>query len=425
MSILMATLLFLGSCTSIQTPRKIGALTKAPSTPKNIVLMIVDGMGLEHVKAARIYNGQKALRYENFTCSTRVTTCAADGADSTGHCMENSDHVTDSAAAATAMATGVKVPNGVVSKNVIRQQTDIETILEISKRQGKSTGVVATKLFTDATPAAFVAHADGRDMTEEILQDMFQGALPNLVFGSDTLLHRSAAQASPAKYRFVHNAQDLKSLASQIDDGKNCSGDDCPYIYGGFGQYDLIPEVFPIKSGLPLEITPADKFTEFGVPHLSEMTDAALKILKKNDTGFFLMVESSMPDMISHHNTHIDENKNSPSAIAVLVREMLEVENTVKVLQAFVEAHPDTLVILTADHETGGLVIEENKTACLGKENCLPSVRWTSAKYEPTKESLSRHTGADVPLYAIGAGAERFCQAKINNIDIKNLALAR
>jgi alkaline phosphatase len=389
-----------------------------------MVLMIVDGMGLEHVKAARIYNGQKALRYERFTCSTKVSTCAADGADINGHCMEKSDHVTDSAAAATAIATGVKVMNGVVSKNVVQQQTDIETILEISKRQGKSTGIIATKLFTDATPAAFVAHADGRDMTSEILEDMFQGALPNLVFGSDTPLHRSAAEASPVKYQFVHNTQDLKSLVAKVDDGTSCKGN-CPYVYGGFGQYDLIPEVFPIKSGLPLEITPADKFTELQVPHLSEMTDAALKILKKNETGFFLMVESSMPDMISHHNTHLDGNKNSPSAIAVLVREMLEVENTIKVLESFVAAHPDTLVILTADHETGGLVIEEDKTACLGKENCLPTVRWTSAKYEPTKESLSRHTGADVPLYAIGAGAERFCKARINNIDIKNLALAR
>lgn len=423
-SIFAATILLLTSCTSMRSMPQ-GKMSSHSNAPKNVIFMIVDGMGFNYVKATRIFKGQKPLAFEKFTCSSQVTTCAADGADSEGNCLKNSTHITDSAAGATAMATGVKVANGVVSKNIVHQQTDIETILEISKRQGKSTGVVATKLFTDATPAAFISHTDGRGMTEEILSDIFLGSLPNVVFGADTPLHRSFAQKSLAPYTMVHTAADLKSLAAQIETGKECTNDDCPYVYGGFGQYDLIPGTFAVKTGLPLEITPAEKFTELKVPHLSEMTEAALKILNKNSNGFFLMVESSMTDMIGHHNKHIDALKESPSAISVLVHEMLEMEHTAKVLENFVHNNPDTLVVLTADHETGGLVIEEDKTTCLGKMNCVPTVRWTSPNYEPNPESLARHTGANVPLYAIGKGAEKFCRAELNNIDLKNLALAR
>ncbi len=385
--------------------------------------MIVDGMGFEYIKAARIYNGLKPLRYENFSCSTKVSTCAYDGADAQGHCLADSDHVTDSAAAATAIATGYKVHNGVVSKLNDQKEYDIETILEISKRQGKSTGVVATKLFTDATPAAFVAHAVGRNMTEEILTDIFQGSKPNLVFGADTSQHRAVAKASSTNYAFVHSASALKTLTASIDEGQSCAGSECPYVYGGFGEHELIPGQYRKITGLPLEITPQETFKVLDIPHLSEMTEAALTILNKNSQGFFLMVESSLPDTIGHYNAQIDAEKSAPSAIEALISEMREVENTVKVLEQFVAKNPETLVILTADHETGGLRIEEDKTACLGEEKCVPKVLWTSAKYEPTPDSPARHTKVDVPLFALGAGAEHFCQERINNIEIKNLAL--
>lgn len=134
------------------------------------------------------------------------------------------------------------------------------------------------------------------------------------------------------------------------------------------------------------------------------------------------MVESSMPDMISHFNKQIDAGEGK-KAIEALVKEMMEVEKTVQVLENFVVAHPNTLLIVTADHETGGLVVEEDKTPCLGQKDCVSAVKWTSAQYEPTKESASRHTPQDVNLYAIGLGATRFCKNRINNIDIPNLAL--
>lgn len=420
----LSTIFLAGACTTT-AKQKHAALNKTDenAVAKNIIFMIVDGMGFEYIKAARVHNGQKPLAYDHFTCKSQVSTCAYDGADPEGHCIESS-HVTDSAAAATAIATGIKVHNGVVSKKDSPNHTDIETILEIAKRQNKSTGVIATKLFTDATPAAFTAHAIGREMTDEILSDMFQDSRPNLVFGADTDKHRQAAQKSPVKYQFATSAPELEKLAQKISAGSSCQGLNCPYVYGGFGLHELIPGHYSQKSGLPLEIAHSE-FEQKQIPHLSQMTDAALKILEKNDNGFFLMVESSMPDMIGHYNSQIDESPSSPAAIEVLIQEMKEVENTIKVLKNYVQKNPNTLVVLTADHETGGLVIEEDQTTCLGKENCVPKVRWTAKKYEPTKESPSQHTGVDVPLFALGQGSERFCQAKINNIDIKRLALAQ
>jgi alkaline phosphatase len=421
---LYTSVFLLTSCMGIKTATKSNA-DGSGAQAKNTILVIVDGMGFEHVKAARIYNGQKPFNYEQFTCKSKVTTCPYEGTNAQGVCLADSKHITDSAAAATAMATGIKVSNGAISRALPNYPGDLETIVEYSKRVGKSTGIVATKLFTDATPAAFVAHADGRDNTEEILRDMFYGTKPNLVLGADTPQHRQIAINSKSPYRMVHSGVDLKSLASDINHGKSCSGSRCPYIYGGFGQYDMIPDVYHNKSGLPLEITPAKKIDELGTPHLSEMTDAALKILGKNDQGFFLMVESSMPDMISHYNSQIDANPKSPKAIEVLIREMLELEKTVEVIENFVKNNPNTLVVLTADHETGGLVIEDNQTTCLGQEACVAKVRWTSPKYENKPDSAAQHTAADVPLYAHGQGAERFCEEQINNIDIHRLMLGK
>ncbi len=425
-AVILLSVVFLGlvSCTLVNKTTKDASVSNAKPA-KNIIFMIVDGMGFEHVKAARIYNGMKPFSYEQFSCKTKVTTCSFAGADDNGHCIAGTSDVVDSAAAATAIATGAKVGNGVISRDLPQYPEDVETILEQAKRKQKSTGVIATKLFTDATPAAFVSHADDRDMTEEILQDMFQDSRPNVVFGSDTNLHRHYAKNSSTAYRMVHSGADLASVTEEIAKGGACVGDACPYVYGGFGQYEMIPGVFDKKSGLPLEITPAAKYDQLGVPHLSQMTDAALKILSKNEQGFFLMVESSMPDMISHYNIQIDGNSRSPKAIEVLIREMLEVDNTIKVIEQFIAKNPDTLIVLTADHETGGLVIETDRTACLGKESCVPTVKWTSEKYEPTPDSAVQHTNADVPLYALGKGAERFCVEKVNNTDIANLALAR
>lgn len=424
-ALILASSLILFSCTSTFRLLRAQEPSLGFSMPKNVILMIVDGMGLEYIKAARIYNGQKPFSFEHFECQSLVKTCSFLGADENGRCLNNTRNITDSAAGATAMATGVKVLNGVISRSIPGDRADIETILEIAKKMHKSTGIVATKLFTDATPAAFVSHANKRSHTEKILRDIFFKTTPNVILGADTKLHRDFSIKSTANYQYVHKSQDLELLSDKIFKGASCKGQDCPHIYGGFGQYENIPGRIDKEAGLPFEITPETTFSQFGFPHLSFMTSAALKILSKNERGFFLMVESSNPDTIGHQNEQIDDHELMPSAIEVLVKEMLEVEKTIKVIESFLASNPDTLLILTADHETGGLVVEEDKTACLGQNQCLPHVRWTSEKYEPgVKDSHARHTGVRVPLYATGKKAEYFCKEIIENTDIPRLILA-
>ncbi len=419
-------LIFSVSCSSVKSwTRADGTKIKAESA-SNIIFMIVDGMGLEYIRAARIYNGQRPFDYENFSCSTLVSTCPREGVDNNGKCDNFEGEVTDSAAAATAMATGFKVNNGVISKEPSKREGgDLETILEFSKAFGKSTGIVATKLFSDATPAAFVSHADHRDHVEEILRDTFLESQPNVIFGADNALHRQFARKSAIPYSMVHTAADLKNISAVIANNDSCKNPNCPYVYGGFGQHDLIPGIFLKKTGLPLEIADSSYFLKNDIPHLSQMTEAALNILSKNRLGFFLMVESSMPDIIGHHHFNIDELENAPKAVEVLIREMLEVNNTIKVIDAFVAQHPDTLVVLTADHETGGLEVLEHETACIGEYGCVPKVRWKAERDQGSKDSLARHTGIDVALYAKGPGAERFCRERIDNTDIPKLALGK
>jgi|SRR5579871_1562495 len=417
--------LVITSCTSIKPVTRASDGVNSSAAAKNIIFFIVDGMGPEYIKAARIFNQSKPFNYESFTCKTMVSTCSQGGVDEFGRCNEQSLEVTDSAAAATAMATGTKVKNAVISQDISGDGRDLKTILEILKQEGKSTGIVATKLFTDATPAAFVSHAHDRDLTEEILHDIFIESKPNVVFGADTELHRLYAKKSKDPYRRVYTAADLRSLSKEMLTAASCRPGSCPYVYGGFGLHQLVPEVYQEQAGLPLEITSALQFVRLGVPHLSEMTEAALNILSKNDRGFFLMVESSMPDIIGHHHFNIDATAKAPKAIEMLVREMLEVNQTVKVIEAFLAHHPDTLVVLTADHETGGLVVLENETDCLGQDRCVPKVRWTSERYDDAKDSLAQHTSVDVPLFATGAGADRFCRERIDNTDIPKLALLR
>lgn len=415
-------LIIIASCSALRPSIKTeGRATYA----KNTIFIIVDGMGREYIKAARIYNGQRPFSYENFTCSTEVTTCSKEGLDSSGRCLGDDNGVTDSAAAATAMATGIKVNNGVISQEISEKPNDLETILELAKRLKKSTGIVSTKLFSDATPAAFVSHANHRDLTEEIVKDIFSETRPNVVFGADNEFHRKIARTSSTPYHMVHTAADLNALASVIALDGPCDNFTCPYVYGGFGEHDLIPHVFPGKSGLPLEITASSYFSEHDIPHLSQMTKSALTILSKNGSGFFLMVESSMPDVIGHNHFNIDEIGSSPRAIEALVKEMLEVDNTMKILDAFLAEHPDTLVVLTADHETGGLEVLEHETDCVGQHGCIPQVRWHAKRYDASPDSLAKHTGVNVPLYAKGLGAERFCRDRIDNTDIPRLVVTK
>jgi alkaline phosphatase len=309
----------------------------------NVIFCIGDGMGLSQVEAAGLYLGTD-LSFETFAYQGMVTTYSANSS------------VTDSAAAGTAMATGEKVNNGVISQAYPGDGADLTTLLEHYQAAGKSTGLVTTTYMTHATPAAFGAHEPSRNNTSQIAADYLTGSMPNVLFGGGANgMSVSAAQA--AGYTVVTDAAGMAAVDTSAVD----------YISGQFGSTHLPYEADGNMGGLP---------------HLSDMTTTALDILDNDSDGFFLMVEGGRIDHAGHDNN-----------LARNVGETVEFSNMVAAVLTWAAGRDDTLVVVTADHETGGLtVLGDNGVGV------LPTVSW----------STTGHTGVDVPVYAWGLGADRF-----------------
>jgi alkaline phosphatase len=331
--------------------------------PQNIIIMIGDGMGFEQVKAAGMYlNGEAGtLIFESLPNTGEVLT----------YCANNP--ITDSAASATAMATGIKVNLGVISMSIPGNGEDLETILEFYKAEGKRTGLVTTTFITHATPAGFGAHEPSRENYNEIGLDYLTSSRPNVLFGGGEN-GISILDAQNAGYIVITTESELISLNPY-------SG--ITYISGQFGDTHLPYEYDNIVDDLP---------------SLTDMVSVALEILKTNPNGFFLLIEGGRIDHAGHDN-HIERN----------IFETIEFANAVSIVLDFYNDNPDTLVIITADHETGGLVVINNNGA-----GNFPDVTW----------STDYHTSANVPVYAIGPNSE-LVHDTINNTDIYSIMKAK
>ena len=312
----------------------------AAAQPKNVIFCIGDGMGPNQVQAASYYENAP-LSFELFPYQGTVTTYAADSG------------VTDSAAAATAMATGQKVNNGVISLATPGDGSELTTLLEYYKALGRSTGLVTTTYMTHATPAAFGAHEPSRNNTSQIASDYLTQTQPNVLFGGGAN-GMSVTAAQNAGYTVVTDAASLAALDTNATN----------YVSGQFGS-----------SHLPYE------FDGLGsLPGLSDMTSTALDILDNDADGFFLMVEGGRIDHAGHDN-RLDRN----------VAETVEFSETVADILAWAAGRTDTLIIVTADHETGGLT-----APVFTDYHVLPTASWTT----------TGHTSADVPVYAWGVNAD-------------------
>jgi len=324
--------------------------------PKNTVVFIGDGMGFEQVKAASIYLNGKAntLSFESFPYSGQAKTHSANSA------------VTDSAAGGTALATGTKVNNKVISMAIPGNGENLPTTLEYFKAMGKKTGLVTTTHISHATPAAFGAHVKSRGNYKEIIADYLNNSKPHVLLGGAKDI--TIEQAQNAGYTVVSNREELLNHDTKSN---------VP-LSGQFGKHHL-----------PYETDGMGK-----LPHLSDMTKTAISILGNHDKGFFLMVEGGKIDHAGHKN---DLKKN--------VYETIEFAKAVQTAIDWAAKHGDTLIVVTADHETGGLKVTKNN----GKGK-LPEVTW----------STRGHTAANVPVYAIGKNAERF-KGTMDNTDIFRL----
>jgi len=308
---------------------------------RNVILMIGDGMGLSHQYAAYTAN-KGSLAIERCQFVGLVKTFSAN------------DYTTDSAAAGTAIACGEKTDNYMLG--IRPDGSRLKSMLEYAADDGLATGMVVTCELTHATPAAFVAHIGGRSDNEYIAEEYTRSKI-NVCIGGGR--------------KFFENRTDSVNITDVMKSK-------------GFSVAYTMDEVKAVQEGNLLALlaeVALQPYPERG-EMLPEAVSTAIRILNRNEKGFFLMVEGSQIDWGAHAN-----NQN------YTVNETLDFDRAVKAAFDFAECDGQTLVIVTADHETGGMTITGGN---------LQTGEYTAAY------SSNGHTGVPVPVYAFGPGAELF-----------------
>ena len=291
----------------------------AGAAPQNVILMIGDGMGFGHVEAARAYHGGP-LAFEAAPHQAQMITDSFTSGQL--------GIPTDSAAAATAMSTGQKVHNTVVSVALPGDLSDLETMGEYFKARDKSVGLVTTSYLTDATPAAMAGHALIRFQTPLIANDYLTRTKVDVLLGGGGN-GLSAEAGLAAGYTIVSDRAGLQAL------GANPPGP----VLGLFGES---------AEGMPFEWDHAQG-TDAGydtLPFLHEMASSALSFLEDDADGFFLMIEQEGTDLAGH------QGGASPDRIGRDVFAALEFHRAVETVLDWIAGRDDTLLIVTADHET-------------------------------------------------------------------------
>ena len=317
---------------------KIGKIPATESKIKNVIYMIGDGMGENHISAGEIYKGQK-LNIQNIQNKTQVKTASL-------------STVTDSAASATALATGYKTSNGAIGKD--KNQNDIQNLIEYSDGKNMKTGIVCTQILNHATPAAFSVHNTYRYNYDQITASQIESCLDLMLGGGRKYFYNYKSKIAHNNYKWVNQISELE----KIDKNER--------VIGTFAEESISKET--------------------NRTDLSDMVEEAIARLE-NENGFFLMVEGSDIDSYSHER-NMDK----------MLIEMMDFDDAVKVAMSYVETNPDTLLIVTADHETGGLKADKY----IHKEQLTNKLFTTS-----------EHTETDVALYAYGIGAEDITKYEI------------
>lgn len=326
--------------------------------PVNIIFMIGDGMGVSQVTSA-FYFGEGKPNFQNFKyVGLSETSCT-------------SDRVTDSAAGATALSTGQKTYKRAIGLN--KDSLSIPTILEQLQNKGYKTGLVCLTSITHATPAAYYAHVKDRDLHEDIALDFIKSDIDFAAGGGLKFFNKRKDKRDLLKDLTKKNYRiDTTSLSKPIAGKRNL------YL---MAQDELPNKVQGRKDFLP------------------EATQTALDFLSSDNKPFFLMVEGSFIDWGGHANN-----------AEMMVKEVLDFDKTIGVVMDFIKKNPNTLLVVTADHETGG--------ASIGK---FMEKDPAGGKPKEVKDKVQinfidgQHTAALVPVFAMGKGEELFSGIYPNN----------
>ena len=365
---------------SVLIPKSLAAVERKA---KNIILLIGDGMSASQVSSYRLLKGgpNARLAVDKFPISGIVLTHSEDAI------------VTDSASSATAYSTGIKTNNTFLGldkdKNVLKNLT------EKIHGYGFVSSLIATSEVTHATPAAFAAHIDLRWKTDEISAQMMDSNVVTILGGGRHffLPEEMGGKREDGRdlLQEVENSHVLLTHKDQLNDfDQTTSGK----VVGLFADEHL----------RDLE-KPENHSTE---PSLSEMLNFAIKrsetFMDNGCKGSFIMVEGSQVDWAGHSND-----------INYLKREMQDLEEAVELAVDYANKNQDTLVIVTADHETGGLLIEPASPADYTGNEVKFSFN--------TAIGRGSHTGVPVPVYAYGPGSENFT-GTLDNTDVYRAMIA-
>jgi len=317
-------LLILTSC-GVNAVTPTATIETLRITPKNIIVMIGDGMGPSYTSAYRYYRDNKSTDNVEKTVFDRLLVGMASTSPHT-----SDGYITDSAASATALATGVKTYNTAIAVDVNKKP--LETLFEKARKAGKATGLVVTASINHATPAAFMVHNESRYNKDEIANAYFDERI-NGQFKADVMLgggrkyferdDRSlVTEFEQAGYQYIDSMNNFSSL-----DYNN------PKVLGLFAASGLGPRL-------------DDKTPD----RLLKQTEVAVRLLEQQVAGFVLLIEGSQIDWAGHDNN-----------IADAMAEMDDFAKALSWVEQYVKAHPDTLLVATADHNTGGMTLSSGE----------------------------------------------------------------
>lgn len=345
-ALIMSLAMVFGSIFGLFVP----ATTTAPedyldSNIKNVIYLIGDGMGFNHWEKAKNERNIE-LTMETF--------------DYQGESMTRSfsNAITDSAAGGTALATGVRTLNGAIGvypMDVTGTFSHPKNLTELCLESGKMTGVITTDKTSGATPASFSAHSSSRDNTEDITKDQLASDIDLIWGGANGVATKDDAEKNG--FTYVTTAAEMLALEE-----------------GGRSFAQFTNDLWTL--------TPSDVNT----PNLEMMAMKAIDLLDDTDEGFFLMIEGAHIDKHSHSN--LDEN---------MTEALQEFDETIEYVLNYAKADGETLVVITADHETGGIIANADGT------------------YSFTQGS---HSAANVPVLVYGSDKLIYDGEVLNNYEI-------
>lgn len=346
-----------------------------PNTATSIILYVGDGMGANHRLAAQwLAVGQEgALTMDELPMKATIDTASANSS------------VTDSAAAATAMATGVRTDNGVIGLDPDGQV--LKTILEQSSARGKAVGLVTTTQLSHATPAGFAAHVSHRSMMTEIAAQLLEAEV-------DLLLGGGEDEFLPADTIGCHPEPGERT------DGRDLVAEALAAGYVLVCDASELAALDPATTGKVLGLFADEGMLRPYSPTLAEMTNHAIERLATDPDGFFLLVEGGQIDWASHDN----DASNT-------IEDVIGLDQAVAVGLEHATAETSILVLVVADHETGGMELSPISSGNPDEDGpfYMPDgtpfyVNW----------STTDHTAQGVPLTAVGPGAARLSGPRLN-----------